>query len=234
MQQKGLVSILIGFDEKKIMRAIKMGLVSLTVFLLLFVDTSLAANVAREVDRNTRGEDLFQVSVAKHIEGEPFNRPFNDHVEEKYFQYGVSVKWLFNNRAEGLEVVWDNQNKVAKVCRNGQELLFNCSGRELQLKENQFLMPQEYVFFENNQVYFNPLWLQVVLDDFFYDTIVRNEEFNQFMIEELEKLGLNDTEKLLSLHSRLNFLGVYETGLIYPNGRLPQYVIYFVFEHPAE
>ena len=127
----------------------------LVILSFLFISSPVFAE-PKEVPSDTQGEDIFRIEIFKP------NGSIGQNAEEKFFQDGVPVRWLFENRTEGLKVIWDHQNKVAKVCRNGQELLFTCSNKEIQLKENQFLMPKKYVIFHNGKTYFIPFWLQSI------------------------------------------------------------------------
>jgi hypothetical protein len=190
---------------------------------------------SKEVDEYTTneeswGEGLYRIVIAQNLEGFGLGK----NLEKRYFQDGVPIRWVFQDRIDGIEVHWDHYGKVAKVCRNGQELLLNCSNQKLLLKENQFLMPQQFVLFEDNTTYFNPLWLATVLDNGIHFYI----ETGKLTLKDLQKepvaigaFGINSLEELAALKERLSFLGLYGTDVMYPGGKLLQHRIVFSFEN---
>lgn len=206
------------------MKIIKKRLIFCLSALIVFGGFSTA--FAKEVAENTKGDNVFRINIAKHISGTALGKV----VEEKYFQDGVPVRWLFQDRTDGIKVVWDNQNKIAKVCRDGKELLFSCSNQELQLKENQILMPQKYVIVEDGQICFNPLWLEAVFD-IYTDKEDVNDDFSNYEIlqEQLNELDIYSNKDLKELKSQLSFLNIYGSEIIHPNPKIIQTYIVFSF-----
>ncbi|BBI32115.1 stalk domain-containing protein [Cohnella abietis] len=122
--------------------------------------------------------------------------------EFKYKEQFIPVRDLFGPYVDSIK--WDNKTKIAVVSNNSSELVLNFSGKNIVAKENQVVLPTEWIRVNKGRIEINAFVVAYLFDK--YSDSYGDNERDQWE-EELAFLDIKESEGIPGV--RDGYLHVY-------------------------